>query len=1052
MNTKGKKVDRRQLDRKQAIYKVLNDKCGVRKAISPEEAIEYFLAIKFNKQSMFGVVKLSKLNLDEYYDLNEGFKYYTRRATLLQYALYRDNDSIAAALVRSGASPLLPIDEGLRGVHTNELTSNSNYQDILIKRRDIIKRIKALRSNIRTDFFLWMLKSICLLRKFYALKCNGAVTDIETVAETDRCASASSGHECCICTHPTSSASFDVETNLLLTNANPLLVWPCCKQVYCLTCYWCHLLDQLTRYRCMIPDVECPHCHCLFSKLECIKNDTKYSKFLSRVAALVDASSGNGDSGLTNTSTVDKVSESMKYDEFHIGSTMSDCSSYITSLLELIPPSMNEIPYTVSSQDEVFLQCCNRSRATQSKYEHFLGLQRELKTGALTHVGVKKKKANGLGRAVLTATPRFVSCTQRMGIFPSQRLAAWFHAVCNGDYCRVYSLLESGVNFRRDSEDEAAADHEGWVDEYGHDALFWAVLNRRFEVFVVLMYYGDVHFDRCDHMNCDVIEVIWGSLLGFGVSAISVSLINSVIQDVCIVLSILKRFLPVKSYLNFIARHNVHLREKCLLFNENAAKQHSGTGVESTSKHKSLSATLCRIRVDDVEPYKVNQPLVSMTVNQADKSPIDRFSLVDQCSDSDNGGGCDGQSSDDKLFADAQYIYVMTFTIQSRFSSRPLVPSLPMGAAVENSMLSGVFHSQTQDILRFDCVDGSGAACNAFGEACTTHKILMKCTRSGEKDGVVGDAEDLVGDAEDDVELDRRNDNSMLEFAFSAMEVSEGENSNKKLNSVEFEYIGGDERYTSCNYIDKVNHNNHTLMKNLLIAEEALSSSAVPPHPAVGSFVIDNLFSVSFINHLHMLYDTVPIMPASKVSCSDRSYIHDSMGCLRMHIALALTDVCCQCGGIVYQDTSPVVECPSTRRMDACDCPNRFDPNRARFHAHSRMRYLKYNVDGGDLAPHTDLSKTSYYSLPDAQYTSTHTFILYLRTTRDCSGETVIMNSLNNAAPGDEEPYSGHNKRILASISPVFNRLFVFPHISPHAAVPVHDTPKMLIRGELYMR
>jgi len=147
------------------------------------------------------------------------------------------------------------------------------------------------------------------------------------------------------------------------------------------------------------------------------------------------------------------------------------------------------------------------------------------------------------------------------------------------------------------------------------------------------------------------------------------------------------------------------------------------------------------------------------------------------------------------------------------------------------------------------------------------------------------------------------------------------------------------------------------------------------------------------------------------------------------------------------------------------------------------MRYLTYNTDGGDLAPHTDLSKTTYYSIPDEQYTSTHTFILYLRTTVDCSGETVILNALTNYDPntgtctgtntsantttnnnnttnntnttttsGSSEPYSGHHKRILVSISPVFNRLFVFPHNSPHAANPIHDTPKMLIRGELYIK
>ncbi len=54
----------------------------------------------------------------------------------------------------------------------------------------------------------------------------------------------------------------------------------------------------------------------------------------------------------------------------------------------------------------------------------------------------------------------------------------------------------------------------------------------------------------------------------------------------------------------------------------------------------------------------------------------------------------------------------------------------------------------------------------------------------------------------------------------------------------------------------------------------------------------------------------------------------------------------------------------------------------------------------------------------------------------------VLFQGLNTSAPT--------NKIILSAVSPMQNRLLVFSHNCPHAGLAITDTPKILLRGELY--
>jgi len=106
------------------------------------------------------------------------------------------------------------------------------------------------------------------------------------------------------------------------------------------------------------------------------------------------------------------------------------------------------------------------------------------------------------------------------------------------------------------------------------------------------------------------------------------------------------------------------------------------------------------------------------------------------------------------------------------------------------------------------------------------------------------------------------------------------------------------------------------------------------------------------------------------------------------------------------------------------------------FEACAYMRFLHYALQGGFLAPHTDLPRTDWRT----GQKSTHTFLLYLSSSdsdEGAGGETVLLESF------DTPP------RELAVIRPARGRLLIFPHECPHRALPVDRPPKLLLRGEL---
>mmetsp|Transcript_2358 Transcript_2358/g.4434 ORF Transcript_2358/g.4434 Transcript_2358/m.4434 type:complete len:655 (+) Transcript_2358:613-2577(+) len=195
-------------------------------------------------------------------------------------------------------------------------------------------------------------------------------------------------------------------------------------------------------------------------------------------------------------------------------------------------------------------------------------------------------------------------------------------------------------------------------------------------------------------------------------------------------------------------------------------------------------------------------------------------------------------------------------------------------------------------------------------------------------------------------------------------------------------------------------------------------------HPGAGSFIVDGGFEDAFLDRLRRCWESLPVAPPTKPSCSDRSYYCDSEGWVRLGIQKCLQNI--------GPETTVSVALPN-------------------------MRFLHYGQAGGYLVPHTDLSRT------DAKgRTSTHTFLLYID---NCGtgGETALLEHLPKGAsredqaeipskngeslPGVRTP---HNVPVLAAVAPKRGRIFAFPHLCPHEGLPVVDVPKLLLRGELY--
>lgn len=186
---------------------------------------------------------------------------------------------------------------------------------------------------------------------------------------------------------------------------------------------------------------------------------------------------------------------------------------------------------------------------------------------------------------------------------------------------------------------------------------------------------------------------------------------------------------------------------------------------------------------------------------------------------------------------------------------------------------------------------------------------------------------------------------------------------------------------------------------------------------------IDNCFSEEFLSYLeYIVAECCPIAPPEKASCSDRYYIFDSMKIVQNCIQSAISR--CRSQNIASTMESDVItSSPAANAILQVRTPL------------PHMRYLCYQMVGGSLAPHVDLSRT------DTQVThrvSTHTFILYLS---HCThgGETVFLDTVKE------------NYQDLYCVSPKRGRLLLFPHYYPHRGEVVNETPKLLLRGEMIL-
>mmetsp|Transcript_24384 Transcript_24384/g.59706 ORF Transcript_24384/g.59706 Transcript_24384/m.59706 type:complete len:670 (-) Transcript_24384:2688-4697(-) len=185
-------------------------------------------------------------------------------------------------------------------------------------------------------------------------------------------------------------------------------------------------------------------------------------------------------------------------------------------------------------------------------------------------------------------------------------------------------------------------------------------------------------------------------------------------------------------------------------------------------------------------------------------------------------------------------------------------------------------------------------------------------------------------------------------------------------------------------------------------------------HPGAGSFTVDGAFSLSQVELLLELCESLPIDLDQKkkgTPCSDRSYYCDAEGYIRQVLEGVISNALSASHSLDQHSSTKVVVFPY-------------------------MRFLMYKEKGTILAPHVDLCRVDHAS----GRRSTHTFIAYL-TDNDDSGETTLLGDVSG---------EGRSK-IMARVVPRQGRLLVFPHVCPHEGNEVDQVPKIILRGEVML-
>ena len=226
---------------------------------------------------------------------------------------------------------------------------------------------------------------------------------------------------------------------------------------------------------------------------------------------------------------------------------------------------------------------------------------------------------------------------------------------------------------------------------------------------------------------------------------------------------------------------------------------------------------------------------------------------------------------------------------------------------------------------------------------------------------------------------------------------------------------------TSLTYDDDDNDDDDDDDDETKDEEHAVQPIVIRPKEYLGTIVIDQGFTETFLNRLYRYFKTLPKHPPAKTSCTTRRYLYDIDGSI------------CE---TIERLVRHVISCSKT-------------------FVFRKFRVLSYDYVDGFVPPHVDLNRVNRDGVR-----STHTLILYLS---DCErgGETRMMHRLPNQRRKYHDDVFDHNEKKVSSssssssfqydVKPRRGRLLLFPHLQPHEGRPTIDCPKIFLRGEMFI-
>ena len=235
----------RQAQRFHTDYLIENDLCE-RRPITAEEIKELVFAINNDQRSDFGVVKLSKLDINQLIAVpaellkHEWQRVYPQPITLVRYASLRKRYAIVMSLLRAGADM------------TITWTSNS----------DVLQGCRKMLHLFPKNFLCWILQyvterktaafenySVAQLDDRSSSQQNGDLTSSSSVPSSTSCRNPVYSCQCC-------------QSHAAVSDGDFLLMDPCGCMV-CEQCFWSKWLqrenqDGKTHWR--LGELQCPCC------------------------------------------------------------------------------------------------------------------------------------------------------------------------------------------------------------------------------------------------------------------------------------------------------------------------------------------------------------------------------------------------------------------------------------------------------------------------------------------------------------------------------------------------------------------------------------------------------------------------------------------------------------------------------------------------------------------------------------------------------------------------------------------------------------------------